>query len=199
MDVQMEKIKGYVTELELKKGLAKLDCDQDKFLLLAIYNGITGKSGLSELAKLKVEDINFDKGIVMVEDRIITMDEELKKITKGAIEQKTYATEVFSKFGQEEYDLNTDSPYVLRVKPRAVNNWGVEPMTYNGLRTRIARILAKAGLDTTTSQLETSGIVNELLKEKEEWTVMDVEFSLRIKNIKANAYRIYNIIKKINA
>ncbi|MGG7143635.1 hypothetical protein ACQPVP_09235 [Clostridium nigeriense] len=195
----MKKINGYITYEELKKDLLLLDNAQDKFILLAIYNGIAGKSGLSELINLKVKDVNFKKHIIKVDNREVLMDKEFEKITKEAIEQDVYVSEVVSKHGVEEYELNRDSEYVIRIRPKAVNNWGLSPITYNTLRAKIKKISAKAGFEINASQLETSGIVNRLLSEKKEWTVLDIEFELRMKNIKANAYRIYSIIKEITS
>ena len=194
----MKKIQGYIKFEELRKQLLLLDNAQDKFIVLAVYNGIAGKSNMSELLNLKVEDVDFKKHIITVGDREVHMDKEFEKITKEAIEQDVYISEVNSKHGLEEYELNRESEYVVRIRPKAINNWGLEPMKYGGFRARINAIREKCGLELSASQLETSGIVNGLLTEKKDWTVLDIEFALRMKNIKANAYRIYSIIKEIN-
>ena len=53
-------------------------------------------------------------------------------------------------------------------------------------------------VDSICGSGKTSGIINKMLKKKSDWTVLDVEFWLRINNIKVNAYRIYTMIKEIN-
>lgn len=197
----MKKINGYITYEELKKDLLLLDNAQDKFILLAVYKGITGKNNMSDLLNIKIEDINLNNHTIELADRVVKMDEELEKLVIKTMEQKTLFTETRNGNGfcQDEIELNMDSPYLIKVRPRAINKNGLEPMKYGGFRTRIKAIREKCGLELSASQLETSGIVNELLAEKKDWTVLDVEFALRMKNIKANAYRIYSIIKEINS
>lgn len=196
----MKKVKGYVSLDELKKDLLLLDNAQDRFIVMAIYNGIAGKNNMTDLLNLKVSDVNFKNKTITTTDKIVKMDFDLEKATRDAIEQKTLYTEGKGNVNNnEEIELNMDSPYVIKVRPRATNKNGLEPMKYNGLRTRFVSIREKCGLDVSASELETSGVINQLLAEKKEWTVLDIEFMLRMKNIKANAYRIYSIIKEINS
>ena len=154
---------------------------------------------MSELLNLKVEDVNFKKHTIKVGDREVHMDKEFEKITKEAIEQRVYYTESKGSVNNnEEIEFNMDSPYIVKVRPISTTKNGLEPMKYGGFRTRFVTLRQKTGLDVSASQLETSGVVNGLLAEKKDWTVLDIEFALRMKNIKANAYRIYSIIKEIN-
>lgn len=196
----MKKIQGYITFEELKKDLLLLDNAQDRFIILAVYNGITGKNNMSDLLNIKIEDINLKNHTIKLEDRVFEMDKEFEKVVIETINQKVLLIETRNGNGycQDEIELNMDSPYLIKVRPRAINKNGLEPMKYGGFRARINAIREKCGLELSASQLETSGIVNGLLAEKKDWTVLDVEFALRMKNIKANAYRIYSIIKEIN-
>lgn len=44
-----------------------------------------------QLLNIKVDDVDFEKStITLSEDRVVVMDDFLKKITKEAIEQKIY-------------------------------------------------------------------------------------------------------------
>lgn len=193
----MKKIKGYISSEELKKILLLVDNAQDRFLIMAVYNGIAGKNNMSELLSLKVEDVNFKNKTIKTIDKIVHMDSALEKATREAIEQKIYYTESKGNVNNnEEIEFNMDSPYIVKVRPMATNKNGLEPMKYGGFRTRFVT-LRRTGLDVSASELETSGIVNGLLAEKEDWTVLEVDFALRMKNIKANAYRIYSIIKEV--
>lgn len=194
----MGKNKGYVSERELRERLIKLDNALDKFVLMAIYNGIVGKSKMSELTNLKKKAVDFENHVIKLADREVPMDKEFEEITRQAIEQKVYYPEVNSKFAKEEYELNPASEYVLRVRANVLNKNGTAPVSYDALRSKVRNLSARIGLELSASQLETSGIINKMLKEKSDWTVLDVECWLRMNNIKVNAYRIYTIIKDIN-
>lgn len=194
----MGKNKGYVSERELRERLIKLDNALDKFVLMAIYNGIVGKSKMSELTNLKKKAVDFENHVIKLADREVPMDKEFEEITRQAIEQKVYYPEVNSKFAKEEYELNPASEYVLRVRANVLNKNGTAPVSYDALRSKVRNLSARIGLELSASQLETSGIINKMLKEKSDWTVLDVEFWLRMNNIKVNSYRIYTMIKEIN-
>lgn len=194
----MGKNKGYVSERELRERLIKLDNALDKFVLMAIYNGIVGKSKMSELTNLKKKAVDFENHVIKLADREVPMDKEFEEITRQAIEQKVYYPEVNSKFAKEEYELNPASEYVLRVRANVLNKNGTAPVSYDALRSKVRNLSARIGLELSASKLETSGIINKMLKEKSDWTVLDVECWLRMNNIKVNAYRIYTIIKDIN-
>lgn len=194
----MGKNKGYVSERELRERLIKLDNALDKFVLMAIYNGIVGKSKMSELTNLKKKAVDFENHVIKLADREVPMDKEFEEITRQAIEQKVYYPEVNSKFAKEEYELNPASEYVLRVRANVLNKNGTASVSYDALRSKVRNLSARIGLELSASQLETSGIINKMLKEKSDWTVLDVECWLRMNNIKVNAYRIYTIIKDIN-
>lgn len=194
----MGKNKGYVSERELRERLIKLDNALDKFVLMAIYNGIVGKSKMSELTNLKKKAVDFENHVIKLADREVPMDKEFEEITRQAIEQKVYYPEVNSKFAKEEYELNPASEYVLRVRANVLNKNGTAPVSYDALRSKVRNLSARIGLELSASQLETSGIINKMLKEKSDWKVLDVECWLRMNNIKVNAYRIYTMIKEIN-
>ena len=193
----MIKVKGYVTEKELREGMLKLDNALDKFLLMAIYNGIVGRSCMSDLINLKKKDVDFENHCIKVGQLQIPMDKSFEKLTKEAIEQEYYYLEPTVSNTPEGYDLNNDSEYVLRTRPNSRNKNGTAPVNYDGLRNKVRGLCARAGLQSSASQLETSGIINRMLKEKDNWTVLDVEFWLRTNNVKVNAYRLYSKIKKI--
>lgn len=191
-------VKGYITEKQLKEGLIKLDNAQDKFAIMLLYKDLCGKNPINDLATLKSSDVDFEKNIINIADRQVKMDEEFSKITKEAINQTVYYTQTMTANTSEEFPLNSSSEYIIKTKMSSKTKNGTEAIRYSSLRSRFYNIGAKAGLDCLPSTLKTSGIINELLKEKNTWTVMEIEFALRLKNIKANAHRIYSIIKQIN-
>lgn len=153
---------------------------------------------MSELTNLKKKAVDFENHVIKLADREVPMDKEFEEITRQAIEQKVYYPEVNSKFAKEEYELNPASEYVLRVRANVLNKNGTAPVSYDALRGKVRNLCARIGLELSASQLETLGIINKMLKEKSDWTVLDVEFWLRMNSIKVNAYRIYTMIKDIN-
>lgn len=194
---KVKKVKGYIRFEELKNAMRLLDNAQDRFILIAIYNGIAGKSNMEDLLNLKVEDVDFINHKITLRDRVVVMDELLEKTLSEAIEQTTMYSELPTGHGTEEIELNMESPYVIKVRPRAMNLWGLEPLKYSGFRVRFANIKSITGIEVNASQLETSGMINELLKMKRKWTSLDIEFELRVRNRSFNAYRIYSIMKEI--
>lgn len=193
----MEKIKGYVAFEELKKGLSCLENPQDKFIVLAIYNGISGKQ-MADLLNLKVEDVDFKNHDIKIKNKYIKMDELFEEITSRAIKQTTMYSELSTGHGVEEIELNMESPYVIKVRPRAMNLWGLEPMKYSGFRVRFATIVSKMGLEISATELETSGVLNRLLKKNRPLTVLDIEYELRKNNENYSSYRLYSKLREIN-
>lgn len=193
----MKNIKGYISREELMEAVEILANPQDKFILMAIYNGIAGKSNMSDLLGLKVEDVDFDSHTITIGDRVVNMDSDFEKITLDTIEENIYYLESDSKHTNKDVEFNPESPYVIKVRPMASNLWGIQQLKYNGFRAKFKSIKTKCDLDISPSELETSGIINELLSEKEEWTVADIQFALKIKNVSFNAFRIYSIVKEI--
>ena len=193
----MKNIKGYINREQLMDAVGVLTNPQDQFILMAIYNGIAGKNNMSDLLSLKVKDVDFEKHIITVGDRIIPMDVEFEKITLETITEKFYYSESTSKHANKDTEFNQESPYVIKVKPRASNQWGIQPLLYTGFRTKYKNIKTKCDLDISPSELETSGIINELLGERKDWTVADIQFALKIRNTPFNAFRLYSIMKEI--
>ena len=193
----MKNIKGYISRENLMDVIGLLTNPQDQFILMAIYNGIAGKNNMSDLLNLKVKDVDFEKHIITVGDRIIPMDADFEKITLETVTEKIYYSESTSKYANKDVEFNPESPYVIKVKPIASNLWGIQPLKYTGFRTKYANIRKKCDLEVNPSELETSGLINELLAERKDWTVADIQFALKTRNTPFNAFRLYSIMKEI--
>ena len=193
----MKNIKGYISRENLMDVIGLLTNPQDQFILMAIYNGIAGKNNMSDLLNLKVKDVDFEKHIITVGDRIIPMDADFEKITLETVTEKIYYSESTSKYANKDVEFNPESPYVIKVTPIASNLWGIQPLKYTGFRTKYANIRKKCDLEVNPSELETSGLINELLAERKDWTVADIQFALKIRNTPFNAFRLYSIMKEI--
>ena len=125
------------------------------------------------------------------------MDADFEKITLETVTEKIYYSESTSKYANKDVEFNPESPYVIKVKPIASNLWGIQPLKYTGFRTKYANIRKKCDLEVNPSELETSGLINELLAERKDWTVADIQFALKIRNTPFNAFRLYSIMKEI--
>lgn len=193
----MKNIKGYISREELMEAVETLTNPQDRFILMAIYNGIAGKNNMSDLLGLKVKDVDFENHTITIGDRVVNMDSDFEKVTLDTIEENTYYLESDSKHTNKDVEFNPESPYVIKVRPMASNLWGIQQLKYNGFRAKFKSIKTKCDIDISPSELETSGIINELLSQRKDWTVADIQFTLKIKNTPFNAFRLYSIMKEI--
>lgn len=189
--------KGIITKKELLDVIDLLDNEQDKFILMALFNGIAGKQA-QDLLNLKRTDIDFENKTINLPDRVIHMDDYFCEITRSAIEQKTYSliSLDFSKGTViETYEL-AKSPYIVKVRPYRRNNMGMDAMSYNGFRTRFGTICKLLDLDVTISSLEKSGIVNRMIEENAGETVRDIENWLKKNKLKIERFLAFRLYKK---
>ena len=94
----MKNIKGYISREELMEAVETLTNPQDRFILMAIYNGIAGKNNMSDLLGLKVKDVDFENHTITIGDRVVNMDSDFEKVTLDTIEENTYYLESDSKY-----------------------------------------------------------------------------------------------------
>ena len=194
----MKKIKVTITKDEVVEITNELVNAQDKFIILALFNGIMGED-MIELRELKVKDIDFEKNIINVAGREVEMDAKFASIAKEAIKQKTYIFQNSDSIhASEDYEINTDSEYVVRVKPTEKNNQGLDSISYSGLRARARKILESIGVKEITPQtLVTSGAIHKLLSIKPVWKQLEVGEQLSKLGYKLSARRIYVMLNKI--
>ena len=192
------KSKGYMKKEELIDIINMLDSDQDKFILMALFNGIAGKQ-LSELINLKINQVDLDKGIINLDDRVVYMDEDFKKITRAAIEQKkgiVISCDEFS-LSKLEYDFNMDSEYVIKVRPYYKNNYGLSTISYAGIRTRLYDIGDYLGVDIIASSIEKSGYLYRMDKAGKEWTVAKAREWSKKEGIKVDGNNLLKLYKLV--
>ena len=131
---------GIYTKEEIIAICEQFINSQDKFLIYGIWYGLKDKR-FDDITNIKVDEVDFFKREIIVGSKIIKMDETLTEYCRSAIEEVSYY-----KLGDldgssnEAYSLNTDSLYIVRSKPQKNNNKGLNRMTFNGLRTRIANL-----------------------------------------------------------
>lgn len=188
--------KGIITKKDLLNVIEMLDNEQDKFILMALFNGIAGKQA-QDLLNLKRTDIDFKNKTINLPDRVIKMDDYFCEITKKAIEQKKY-TLISLDFSKgtviETYEL-ANSPYIVKVRPYKRNNMGMDVLSYGGFRTRFGTICKFLDLDVTISSLEKSGIINRMIEENAGDTVRDIEKWLKNNKIKMERFLAFRLYK----
>lgn len=63
------------------------DNAQDGVIVALLFDGVSHKDEFKELINLKKQDINFEKGIIKLEDREISMSHETKMLVEDALDQ----------------------------------------------------------------------------------------------------------------
>ncbi len=135
-------MKDIITKKELEEIMNKLENGIDKFILAGFYYGLNGSSNYKEqLLNLKVDCVDFEKEVINLPDgRVVKMDKLLKQVTKEAIEQKIYIKMGSQGRTNEDYLLNTSSPYIIKPKPTKLNNNGILSLGVGGIKQRIFTI-----------------------------------------------------------
>ena len=190
--------KGLIKKSELIEIIEVLDSDQDKFILLALFNGIAGKQ-MTDLINLKKKDVDLNAGTITLSDRVVVMDDYFKKIAKNAMEQ-THG--IVISLSEDlpcvvEYEYNDKCENVIKVRPYSKNNNGLNPMSYNGMRTKIKDILDYIGLDSTVASIEKSGYLHKLNEVKCKKTVGAVEEFVKKNKIKVDGYNLFRLYKEL--
>lgn len=159
---------GIYTKDEIVAICEQFINSQDKFLVYGIWYGLKDKK-FDDITNIKVTDVDFSKNEIIVGNKIIEMDEVLREYCQSAIEEISYY-----KLGDidgtsnEAYKLNVNSPYVVRSKPQRNNGMGLNRMTFNGLRTRIANLndsLAGYGVLLKPQKLYIGGVIYKMHEE----------------------------------
>lgn len=194
----MADLKGIYKKEEVIAFAEDLINAQDKFILLALFNGIMGDD-MVELRELKVADIDFEKNIINVSGRVIEMDSYFANVAKEAIAQQVYQSRFSNCTStKDDYLINTNSEFVIRVKPTKRNNMGASGISYEGLRTRVKTILDNVGaVYATPKTIVTSGVVSKLQDIQPLWTQEGVANELKRQGYKMSARRIYLILNRL--
>ena len=172
----------YYSKKDIKILLDKIDNEQDKFFVLAIYNCIKGCS-FDELAELKVTDINFNKKEMYVDGRIIEMDDYFVEVTKEALKQQIYHKKG-DRANHKEYEINTSSEYVLRPKPCVQTANGLAPYSPNGLAFKKSKLEKYIDEKIDAPSIYRSGLINILIKMNVDLEMGSYKFDKLLKKLK---------------
>lgn len=194
----------YFTRKEIREVCNLFYNAQDKFIVYALWNGIMGND-YEDLLNLKVEDILFDENkipqYIKVKNNRIKCDEYMQEILKKTLKSDYYETYNDAHVGMVGFELNMNSPYIIKIKPSKKNDNGMFPMKKSGIQARLKRLTEifnetdKRGVHLTGKTLERSGVIFDMfLKEaydQVEWTIEEVTKYLELKCLKGSVNDIY--------
>ena len=183
--------KGIYSLEEVELAINNLINPIDKFIVLAVYNGITGNR-YSDLLNLKRTDIDLVNDTIKIGDKTIVMDELFKKITIDTLNQTEYAY-ITADGNTKYYEFNSKSEYILRPKPLKRNKNGLEPIGFEGFKTRFKNIVSSIGLETTVSTLEKSGYIHKLREIKKDWKVNEVREFIKENHMNVEGYNLLRL------
>lgn len=185
---------------ELKVMLDRLENGIDKFILVGFFYGLNGDAAYKEqLLKLEVDSIDFENSKINLPDgREVIMDGLLESVVKEAIEQKIYVKMGSQGMTNEDYPLNSNSKYIIKVKPTKANNNGLSPLTAGGIKKRMTMLSDYLGIKITPSLLKVSGVYDLLKSQQKKMTIMEVETLLKKHGLSIRRNNLIPILKEIN-
>lgn len=160
----------YVEMDELSVATNRMTNDIDVAIIYLLRYGICGKR-FTELINLKVKDIDFENKIIKLKNRKVEIDDSMCDILKYAIKQSEYY--VIKDLDKEtpkaeSYELNMNSEYLIKPKPRSDNDFGLSSYKDNGLIGRLFRIMQELGLGISSINLLQSHATDEIIKYEQE-------------------------------
>ena len=126
------------------------------------------------------------------------MDALLEKVCKEAINQKIYV-KLGNKGGtNEDYLLNPDSKYVIKVKPTAISNNGLNALGEGGVKKRMTMISDYLGVKLTPSILKMSGVYELLKQQHKKMTIEEAENLLKNNGLSIRRNNLIPILRELN-
>lgn len=193
-------MKDIITKKKLEELVGKLENGIDKFILVGFFYGLNGEAGYKEqLLNLEVDSIDFENFKINLPDgREVIMDELLTSVAKEAIEQKIYVKMGSQGRTSEDYSLNDDSKYVIKIKPTKTNNNGLSPLTASGIKKRMTMLSNYLGIKLTPSLLKVSGVYELLKSQQKKMTIMEAEALLKRNGLSIRRNNLIPMLRKIN-
>lgn len=193
-------MKDIITKKELKNLVGKLDNGIDKFILAGFFYGLNGEAGYKEqLLTLEVSSVDFtDSKIYLPDGRVVVMDEMLREITSEAIEQTIYTKLGSQGRTNEDYLLNKDCKYIIKIKPTKSNHYGLDPLGNGGIKKRMTMISDYLGVKLTPSLLKMSGVYNILVSQNKKWTIAEAETFLKNNGLSIRRNNLIPMLREIN-
>lgn len=189
-----------ITKKDLELIINKLDNGIDKFILAGFFYGLNGSSSYKEqLLFLKVDDVDFkNKKINLPDGRVVIMDRLLEEVTKEAIEQNIYRKLGNTGSTNEDYLLNQNSKYIIKIKPTKSNNNGLDPLGVGGIKKRVLMISNYLGIEITPSILKISGAYDLLKSQGKKMKIVESEELLKTNGLSVRRNTLSILLKEIN-
>lgn len=194
-------MKDIITKKELKELTSRLENGIDKFILAGFFYGLNGEASYKEqLLNLEVNSIDFkNKKINLPDGREVAMDELLTDVSKQAIKQKIYIKLGSQGRTNEDYYLNSDSKYIIKIKPTKANNYGLEPLSAGGIKKRMTMLSDYLGVKLTPSILKISGVYDLLKSQERKITIIEAESLLKANGLSIRRNNLIPILREINS
>lgn len=200
----------FYTREEMQEVCESLVNAQDKVILYGLFSGLRG-NGFSELLELKKEDIVFSRNYIKLPNRKLKIDKYFKKILEecldpiyGGYYYKFHFAST-SELKHEGYELNFNSPYVIKSKPYAKNHNGMDCMKLPSLHTRVQKMQDILEIPLNTKDITRSGILAEMYDMQKEWDTYYLPYAwtkdrvaefLRKKKVKGSPYDLLKFYKQ---
>lgn len=175
---------------------------QDKFILYALFNGIYGER-YDELLNIKVEDVAEDNSYIDLPNRRFMCDDYMKNILRGCKKQSSYNKYVNSDMlrAGDSYELNMESPYLIKVMPTSKNNYGETALSVGALHRKFMKIEKELEAITgdpiilSGTSLIASGVLYDMFLQEidnnKSWDIQEIDNYLKMNGIKKNPNEVY--------
>lgn len=161
----------YVSWDAIKKALKNVINPIDRAIVVLIRMNICG-TRFGDLTNLKSKDIDIENKVIHLQDRDINItDEYVLNVLREALEQKTYIVMTHKEDSQlraTEFDFNMDCEYLIKQRPIAKNNDGLNAYKFAGITGRVYRIFDDLNLGISSINLLQSNAVDKLIEYEDE-------------------------------
>ena len=161
----------YISWEELKKVSKNIINPIDKAIVYLIRMGVCG-TRFNDIINLKTKDIDLENEIIHLQDRDVRIvDKDVLMALREAIEQKTYIVMLHKEDSQvkaTEFNFNMECEYLIKQRPIAKNNNGLNAYKFAGMTGRVYRIFEDLGIGVSSINLLQSNAVDRLIEYEDE-------------------------------
>ena len=181
----------------------------DKFIIYAMFCGILGKE-YDELRNIKVKDIAEDFSYIVIDDRKILLDDNLKEFTRETLEQEVYVKNENGIYKYQEFNMNSE--YLLKTIKSKRNDMGMKKLGKSTFAVKLMKLseeLQAGGINATltASGIYYSGIMYKIFEMESlygiRWSISKIKNYLDMNNFNINAnelsFKYHNFYHSCNS